>query len=203
MISKSFQRFAGACAIAAAVVGFLYAVAFVIVRRSVPDTGALLSALFLMLGGLLSIAPLIAIYQRLRETEPGFALWSLLLGLLGAAGAHIHGAYDLANAIHPPAVLPTDLPSQIDPRALLTFGAAGLALLMIAWLIGRGRQFPHGLGVLGYASGVLLIILYLSRLIILTPTSPVIFVPALLEGFVVNPVWYFWLGMTLWRSGRG
>jgi hypothetical protein len=50
---------------------------------------------------------------------------------VAALGAAIHGGYDLANLINLPAsaaALP-DLPSQVDPRGLLTFGVMGLGLL--------------------------------------------------------------------------
>jgi hypothetical protein len=57
------------------------------------------------------------------------------------------------------------------------------------------------LSYLGYLAAVLLIILYLGRLIIYTPTNPVILIPALLSGFLVNPIWYIWLGISLW-GGR-
>jgi CubicO group peptidase (beta-lactamase class C family) len=59
---------------------------------------------------------------------------------------------------------------------------------------------PPPLGYLGYVSAVLLLVLYLGRLIILAPTSPVIVVPALLNGFVANPIFYVWLGLGLLRG---
>lgn len=201
--STSFERFAGSCAILAGVAGFLYSLAFIVIARNAPAVGGLLSALFLLLGGLLSTAALVAVYHRLRETDAAFAFWALLLSLAGALGSAIHGGYDLANAINPPeANLPglASLPSQIDPRGLLTFGVAGIGLFAIAWLIGRGRGLPRGLGYLGYLLAVLLVVIYLGRLIVLQATSPVIVVPALLAGFVINPIWYVWVGLVLWRG---
>ena len=200
MPSKSFERFAGLCAILAGVVGFLYSVAFIVISRPAPELGGLLSALFLMLGGLLSTAALAAVYARLREADAAFALWALLLGLVGAVGAAIHGGYDLSNALHPPATPNLDLPNAIDPRGLLTFGVAGIAMFVVAWLMGRGGGFPNGLGYLGYALAVLLVVIYLGRLIVLQATSPLIVAPALLTGFIVNPAWYIWLGLVLWRG---
>jgi hypothetical protein len=102
--SAPFETFAGVCAILSGVIGFLYAVAFVVLQH------ILLSGLFLMLGGLLSTAVLAAVYDRLRETEASFALWALLLGIAGALGSAVHGGYDLANAINPPPSIP-DLPN--------------------------------------------------------------------------------------------
>jgi hypothetical protein len=191
--ATSFERFAGVCAILAGVAGFLYAVAFIVLHND------LLSGLFLMLTGLLSTAALVAVYERLRETDAAFALFGLLLGVAGVLGSAVHGGYDLANTINPPPSVP-DLPSPIDPRGLLTFGVAGIALFVVAWLITRGGQFPKGLGYLGYVSAVLLVALYLGRLIVLDPTSPVILLPALLNGFLVNPIFYLWLGLALLRS---
>jgi hypothetical protein len=195
-VSSTYERFGGLCAILVGVSGLLYSVAFVILRSTS------LSALFLLLTGLLGTAALVAIYARLRDTDMSFALWALFLGTVSALGSALHGGYDLANALNPPATTNLDLPSQIDPRGMLTFGVAGLALWVMAWLILRGVQFPRGLGYLGYVTAALLIIIYLARLIVLDATSPLVLVPALLAGFVASPVWYVWLGLNLWRGAR-
>jgi hypothetical protein len=204
--SASFERFAGVCTILAGVANFLYAVTFVVVARSAPELGGLLSALFLLLSGFLITTTITALYYRLRQVEAAFALWALLLGLIGTLGAAVHGGYDLSNAINRPAVsdeLATALaalPSQIDPRGLTTFGLMGIALLVIAWLMARSKEFPKGLPYVGYLRGILFLMLYLGRLIILDPASPVLLGPILVAGFVVNPVWYIWLGLVLWRG---
>jgi hypothetical protein len=191
--SASFERFAGVCAVLAGVSGFLYAVAFVVLQDE------LLSGLFLMLVGLLTSVALLAVYERLRETDASFALLALVLGIAGSLGSAVHGGYDLANAINPPASMP-DLPNPVDPRGLLTFGVAGAALFVVGWLIGRGGRLPRGLGYLAYTSAVLLLVLYLGRLIVIETTNPVILVPALLNGFLVNPLFYILLGLTLLRG---
>ncbi|HLZ30613.1 MAG TPA: hypothetical protein VKV73_25125 [Chloroflexota bacterium] len=195
-ISSSYERFAGVCGVLTGIVGFAYAVAFVILRS--PS----LSALCLLLGGLLGTATLVAVYGRVRETDGSFALLALLLGVTGALGAAIHAGYDLSNVLHPPAAVNLDLPSQIDPRGMLTFGIAGLGLWAMAWLILRGGQFPRGLGYLGYVTALLLIVVYLARLIVLDATSPLVLAPAVLAGFIANPGWYVWLGLSLWRNTR-
>ncbi|HSJ85861.1 MAG TPA: hypothetical protein VK909_01545 [Anaerolineales bacterium] len=193
-MKTSFERFAGWSAILAGICGFLYSVSFIVLQNN------LLSALFLTLGGLFSTAALTGLYQRLRGTENGFALLGLLLSLGAALGSAIHGGYDLANALHPPVSLNADLPNPIDPRGLLTFGIAGLGLFFLSWLTTQEMQLPRSLGYLGMLSAVLMIILYLGRLIILQATSPAIVIPALLEGFIVNPIWYIWLGLVLMRD---
>jgi hypothetical protein len=110
--------------------------------------------------------------------------------------------YDLAALLHPHAAVDPSLPSHIDPRGLLTFGATGIGLWVYAWLILRNSDLARGLGYLGYLVAALEIILYLGRLIVLDATSPVIVVPALLAGFIVTPIWYVWLGVSLWRGAR-
>jgi uncharacterized membrane protein len=82
----------------------------------------------------------------------------------------------------------------------LTFGLTGIGLFVLSWLMSRAGNFPASLAYLGYLSALLMIILYLGRLIILQASSVVIAIPALLEGFIVNPVWYIWLGLVLMRD---
>jgi hypothetical protein len=123
-------------------------------------------------------------------------LLALLLGIAGALGSAVHGGYDLANVVSPPPSI-SDLPNPVDPRGLLTFGVAGAALFVVSWLIAHGGRFPRALRHLGYVSAILLLALYLGRLIVFDPTNPVILVPALLNGFLINPIFYLWLGLAL------
>ena len=130
----------------------------------------------------------------LKDEDSGFALVIVVLGVAGALGTMIHGGYDLANAINPPLTQNLDLPSQVDPRGLLSFGLTGLAILKASWLMGKVKSFPKNLSYLGFLSGILLLVIYLGRLIILDPASLVLKYPILIEGFIVNPIWYLWLG---------
>jgi hypothetical protein len=197
MKPSSFDRTAGLAAILAALVGLLYSVSFVILQN------ALLYSLCLMAGGLLSLVALVALFERLGEVDAKVAMLGMMLGVVAALGATIHGGYDLANILTPPPALPEGLaalPSPIDPRGLLTFGVAGLAVLVAGWLMRRHPQFSRGFTTLTFVLGVLLIVVYLGRLIVLTPSSPLVLLPAALTGFVVNPLWYLLLGLALRRS---
>jgi hypothetical protein len=49
------------------------------------------------------------------------------------------------------------------------------------------------------AVGALLVVVYLGRLIILTPTNPLVAVPAALTGLVLSPLFYIRLGLELGR----
>jgi len=199
VVSPGVQRLAGACAIVAGVVGFLYSAAFVVAAGGgAPQFGLGPSWILLLVGSLFGSFALVVVYLRVRQVEPAIALWSLVLGAAGAIGAAMHAAYEVALALNPFGTA-TAATSQVDPRGFLTFGTTALALFGISWLMRRGGGFPGGLGTLGYLSSVLLVLVYLGRLIIVTPTNPLVLVPAGLEGFIVNPVWYIWLGLSLQR----
>jgi hypothetical protein len=203
MESRAFQRFGAAAAIAVAAGGILYSIFFVISlqtrNRAVVATGHTL----LLVGGVLASAVLVAVYDRIRHVDPPFALWGLLLGVVGAIGSAVHGGFDLANRFHRPEAfrdVTWDIPNYVDPRGLLTFGLSGLGVLILSWLITRGATLPVRLGQLGMVAGVLLVLIYLGRLIILDPENPFLLTVAVLSGVIVNPLWFGWLGMTLRRS---
>ncbi len=196
----SFRKYAGLAAIGAGVSGFLYSISFVFVSRTSPFDGQLLSALFLLLGGLFSLKVVIELYERLKGVNHGFALAGLVLGVIGSTGAIIHGGYDLANAINNPSTYVNNLanlPNAIDPRGLLTFGLAGIGLLYMVSLMARVKEFPQNLVMTGFMLSLLLILTYLGRLIILDPSNYLVLVPAAVTGFIVNPLWYIWLGTIL------
>jgi hypothetical protein len=191
-LSPAYDGLASICAILAGLVGLVYAVSFVLLRAPVAFSTALL------VGGLLTAVALVALYGRLRAVDAGFAGLALVFGLAGALGAAVHGGYDLANALNP--IVPVgDLPNAVDPRGLLTFGVAGLGLLLAGWLITRVGTLPRALGYLGYVTGALFVLLYLARLIVLNPASPLVLAPAALAGFIGAPAFYLWLGWALRR----
>ncbi len=202
MQSVSYNQSAGTAALIAGVGGPLYSVAFVIlyVFKVAPDLGLTLASLFLMLGGLLSVVVLVALYFNLRELEPAYALLGLVLGLAGALGGATHGAYDLANQLHPPSpevLAVAGYPNMADPRGLATFGLLGLGLVIFGRLMSRSDKFPARLGTLAIVVGILNIVIYLARLIILTPTNPIVLVVAGATGIFISPAFYIWLGMRL------
>jgi hypothetical protein len=163
MRSRAFESFAGACAFVVAVGGIAYSVAFVTILRNAADAAVVASSLLLLVGGVLSTAVLTAVYGRVRETDPAFALWGLVLGFAGGIGSTLHGGYDLAVRLHRPKGTLTVPASPVDPRGLATFGLAALGLLVFAWLIVRGGAFPRRLGQLGAVAGVLLLVVYVGR----------------------------------------
>lgn len=195
MLSNTFERFAGYCGVLAGVAGLVYLVSVVTLR----NPAALLPSLALLVVGILASAVVVALYQRLRAADEGFALWALLLGVGGAGGAAVHAAFDLANAIQPPTGT-LDVPSPVDPRGFLTFAIAGLSAILFAWLILRSRSFPQTLAYLGLLAGVLLIALYIFYMITLNAFgNPIVLILILATG-VLQPIWYSWLGVQLMRG---
>jgi hypothetical protein len=197
--STSYERFAGGCAFAAAATGLAYSVAFVLVLRDIGGRAVeTLTALLLLAGGLLSVAVILGLYGRLRTVDPGHALLAAVLGAAGGLGAAIHGAFDLANAVNDPG-RSLGLPNPVDPRGFLTFGLTGLAVLAVARLVFLGAPLARRVGVVGVVAGVLLIVVYLGRMIILDAKNPVVLGSAVLLGFVVSPAFYVLVGLDLRR----
>jgi hypothetical protein len=159
-----------------------------------------LSALFLTLAPLLTIGGLVAVFERVRGGDGGgYALVALGLGVFGALAASSHGAYDLANVLHPPATLP-DLPSAVDPRGYGTFALTGLSLILFAMLARKTAGIPGWVGPLGLLLGVVLVITWLSRLVVLDASSALVLGPALVAG-LLSPIFFLLLGAWLlgWR----
>jgi hypothetical protein len=202
--ATDYERLAGTGAIAAAIGGIVYSVAFLggVVEGWAPRLGLTVASLALMAGGFLSVMVLVALYRRLLESAAAVGLLGLMLVAVGATGAMVHGGYDLANLLYVPAtaaLVDPQLPSPIDPRGLLTFGISGLGLLVLAWQSRRSATLPGNLAALGMTVGALLVVVYLGRLIILTPTNLLVAVPAAATGLVLSPLFYIWLGLELRR----
>ena len=200
--ARSYERRAGALAIAAGIGGIVYSVAFLggVVAGWAPELGKLVSAIALLVGGLLTVAVMVAIYRRLLSAAAAMALLGLALVVIGATGATVHGGYDLANAINPPATDPladANLPSPIDPRGLLTFGLSGLGLLVLMLKARTTGVLTPRVAALGALVGALMIVVYLGRLIVLDPTNPLVAGPAALTGLILSPAFYIWLGLEL------
>ncbi|HEY7463125.1 MAG TPA: hypothetical protein VH987_01630 [Candidatus Limnocylindria bacterium] len=201
---RTYERDAGSTAIVAGLLGIVYSIAFLggVVLGWAPGFGLAVASIALIFGALFSIAVLIAVYQRLAGDARVVGMVGLVLVVIGAAGAMAHGGYDLANLLHPPTadVLgDAGLPNPVDPRGLMTFGASGLGLMVLSGLARGNGILPRNLATLGMVVGLMLLVVYLGRLIILTPTNPVVAAAAGLTGLVLSPAFYIWLGTELRR----
>ena len=193
---ERFDRLAGASALAAAALSLIYALAFVVLKSDQIAAGAL------MAGGLFSAVALLGVYGWVRAAGR-LAVVGLVFGLVGTMGAAIHGAYDLAVILGPttdvPAIFPGPVagPNPVDPRGFLTFGVAGLGVLLLSWAGSTVRGFPRLLVYLGAVLGLLLVVIYLGRLYILDANNPLVLGPAAITGVIVSPLWYAWMGWLL------
>jgi hypothetical protein len=188
----NFALFSSWCAYLAAVTGLAYSITFVATTDDDTRFGEGLEGAFLLAGGLLAVAVFAALYELVRERDPGFALLGLLLGVAGGFGAAIHGAYQLALAVEGSEA--DDLPNAIDPRGFLTFGVTAAAVALFAMLL-RGR-----LRLVGLVFAVLLAILWIGRLVGGDADDVALLVPAALAGLVANPLWYVLVGRRLGRD---
>lgn len=193
-MTSSYDRYAGWLSILAGVAGIGYALAFVVLKD------AELQGVFLTLAPLLAVAGLVAVFQRVREIDAGYATLALALGAFGSLAASTHGAYDLANVLHAPTAGVPDLPSAVDPRGYGTFGLTGIALGLLAWLAGRSTELPGWVSPLGIVLGLVLVITWLARLIVLDAESILVLGPALVSG-LLSPIFFLLLGAWLlgWR----
>lgn len=202
--AEAYERLAGIGAFAAGIGGLVYSVAFLggVVAGKAPELGITVASIALMAGGFLSVMVLVALYRRLLDSAAAVGLLGLMLVAVGATGAMVHGGYDLAVTLQPPVtdvLAEAQLPHPMDPRGLLTFGISGLGLLVIAMQSRRSATLPANLATLGMAVGLLLIVVYLGRLIVLDPTNLLVAVPAGLTGLILSPAFYIWLGVELRR----
>lgn len=185
----------------------VYAILFAYIVADAPRWIHELWFLLLMVGAALSTLVMVAVYVWLRRIDEGFALWALLLGLAAGLGGILHGASNLIRILRPSngfALTFEIVVSPLDPVGVLRYGVAGMSLLVVAWLVLRGEQFPNGLGYLAYLGGALLIFIFFGRLgDFITPDNRVSLIPPLLFGFVVHPAFYIWLGQELRRGSPG
>lgn len=70
----------------------------------------------------------------------------------------------------------------------------------MSYLMSKDKYFSKNLSFLGYVSGALLIVIYLARLTVLSPANPLLLYPILLNGFIVGPLWYLWVGLSLKKA---
>ena len=157
----------------------------------------------LLIGGLLATGVVVAIYLRTREADPGMAMIGLLFTAVGFLGSAIHGGYELAFEFNPAERIDASLPSQIDPRGLLTFGFTGLGVLVLSRSMRTAAAFAPRVAGLGTVLGIGLLLIYLGRLIILDPNNVALLGVAAITGVVVHPVWFLMIGRELRRGPSG
>ena len=196
-VSPSLDRVAGPLASAVGVGGLFYGLLFVWIVEGAPNWVPEVWHALLVVGGLLTIPVTVALYQMVRATDEGLALTALFLGVAGALGGVAHGAWNLAAIINI-AQVGRDNASP-DPGGILRYAAAGLALMLIGWLVvARPGRLPVPFGWLAVGSGVVLIYIYVGRLYdFVRPANKISLWAPVLYGLVLFPALYLWLGRLL------
>ncbi len=196
--SAAFDRFAGAGGIVTGVSSLLYAV-FLLLAKGPLYT--YLPALFLALGGFLALPLALAVYSRVRDADPSFALYALLLSAVGNLGAAVHGVYLLALVLPKVTGGSDTAVFEPDPRGFLAFGVTGVSVFIFAWLILRSGAFPRILGYTGYMLGTALVALFLGTLLVDNTASYFILVPGGIASLIGTPLWGIGLGLRLLARG--
>jgi hypothetical protein len=195
---NTYDRFAGMCAILVGVGGLIYGILFGAIVLGASEPVAVTWLSLGLAGALLATPVSVALYYRLRDTDRGFALLALLLGVAAALGQFENSALGLGGALTPE-IGAEGAPA--DPFGAFRFGLAGVSLFVVGWLAIRGGALPPGLGYLAEAGGILLVLVYLGRLFgVIDPATRITVVPPVLYGVVVHPVLYVWLGVVLRRT---
>jgi hypothetical protein len=192
-MTSSFRRVAMISALLSAAVGVVYTITFALFVRESYHWAHWASAVSLMISGVLATPALVGLYATFRQREPEFALLALLAGVVGAFGATVHGGFDVAVLANP-ASGNADLPSELDPRGLLTFAFSGLALGLFGWLALHTGLLSRVCGYTGLAAWIVLFVVYFGRLIELDPNANVVRVAALASGLVLVPAFYLQIG---------
>jgi hypothetical protein len=202
-MDSTFHKFGGTCAIIVGIFSIVYAISYLLVSRAAPELGLTASWIVLAASGLFSSAAYVAIYEQVKGSNSGLALWGVLLGVGASLATLAHGGYEAllikATVAADPATQ-TQLtaiqgaPSQADPGGLMTFFMAGVVTFVFSVLITRSSSLPRTLGTLGMVNAVVLVILYLATVF---QVQTLILVSGGLTSVILGPIWWIWLGRRL------
>lgn len=151
----------------------------------------------LMAGGLVGLPVLVALYLRVRRVDEGFAIIALIVAAAAALGSVLHGAHDVAVFANPEvATGDGNYPNFTDPRGFSTFVLFGLGMIILAAMCRRAR-FPSAIPVIGAATGVLTVIVYIGRVTVLDPKRWWVAIAAVGSGVIGVPLWNVLVGRAL------
>ena len=142
MMSTSFARTAGWCAVVAGVAALVYSFTFAVVVQDGDRWAQWTSTLVLAVGAAVALPVLVALYLRVRGVDEGFAMVALLVGAVAATGSLLHATFDLGVLANTPPQK-WDYPSPTDPRGFATFLLTGAAIALLSTLLGRAGA-PRG-----------------------------------------------------------
>jgi hypothetical protein len=217
---RTFERLGALAAGGVALLSLLYALSYLVItpaaqRASDVDgfyrsylahpTGARMASTCLLLSGLLVGPAVVALARRWSVDAPGALSWVAILGVVAGFGTAAHGLvalvgedelarkYATADAAVQAAVRVAHAsPSQVDPRGLATFCAAGIAVFVLGL---AARRLQPRLGLLGVVLGVDMVLLFLATAL---GVSALVLVTGGLASVVLGPAWWVSAGRLLW-----
>lgn len=220
MDDRSFERVGAVAAASVAVLSLLYAVAYLVVTPSaqrasnVDDfyrsylahpAGARIASTCLAVSGLLVGVAVVAVTRRFAAEAPVALSWAAILGVVAGFATAAHGLanllgiddlarkYDTGDPATRAAVAVAHAsPSQVDPRGLATFCAAGLTVLVIGAAI-RARE-PR-LGLLGVVTGIDMVVLFLATAV---GIKALVLLTGGLASVILGPIWWVSVARLLW-----
>ena len=221
MDDRTFERMGALAAALVAALSLLYAVAYLVVtpaaqRASDVDgyyrsylsdpTGSRIASTCLALSGLLVGLAVVALARRIAADAHAAVSWAAIVGVVAGFGTAAHGLaallgenelahkYATGDPTTRAAVVVAHAgPSQVDPRGLATFCAAGLTVFVLGAAL-RGRE--QRLGLLGMVLGVDMVVLFLATA---TGISPLILLTGGLASVVLGPIWWISVARLLSR----
>ena len=201
MNSTAFNRTAIAAAYLSGAIALAYSLTFGYYVREGANWAHYTASGLLVAGGLVGLPVLVALYQRLRAGDEGFALIALLIAAAAAFGSVLHGAHDVAVFANPDqSGSATAYPNFTDPRGFATFALFGLGLVVLSLLV-RSVGFRAGTSAVGALTGVSTIVVYIGRVTVLDPQRWWVAIAAIASGVVGLPLWNVLVARDLARLG--
>lgn len=222
MDDRTFDRMAAAGGFAVAGLSILYAIAFLGItpaaqreadvdafyRSYLADpTGARIASTCLLLSGLAVGPAVVALARRYAGTAPAAMAWIAIVGVVGGLATAAHGltnligvdelAGDFASgdaATRAAVAVAHATPSQVDPRGLATFFAAGLVALVLGVAV---RSDHERLGLLGVVLGCDMVVLFVATA---AGIGSLVLLTGGLASVVLGPIWWVSVGRLLWRG---
>ena len=223
MDDRTFDRIGAAGAGAVAGLSILYAIAFLGItpaaqRESDVDafyrsyladpTGARIASTCLLLSGLAVGPAVVALARRYAGNAPAALAWATIVGVVGGLATAAHGltqligvdelAGDYASgdaATRAAVAIAHATPSQVDPRGLATFFAAGVVALVLGLAL---RPHKPRLGLLGIVLGCDMVVLFVATAV---GIGSLVLLTGGLASVVLGPIWWVSVARLLWRAG--
>lgn len=157
------------------------------------------------LSGLIGIAVVLAVSERVRSANEGWVRWTSHLAILGFAVVAINNFRNIAFQprratayLEGDAVTKTVIelsgPFALDPQNWLGFGAVGLWVLVVSLLALRAGTWPKLLTYVGIATAVAYWLIVVGSVL---NQEALFTIAAALGGIILAPIWYIWTGLRL------